>query len=87
MRNCRTLWAKLTYRQRASIDGYAYVSTRVEIVENDYNLNISRYVDMYKSEESINIVAVGKEIESLQSQLDDLRIQMHSHLRELGLDE
>jgi len=63
------------------------VSTRVEIVENDYNLNISRYVDMYKSEESINIVAVGKEIESLQSQLDDLRIQMHSHLRELGLDE
>ena len=76
-----------TYRQRASIDGYAYVSTRVEIVENDYNLNISRYVDMYKSEESINIVAVGKEIESLQSQLDDLRIQMHSHLRELGLDE
>jgi len=63
------------------------VSTRVEIVENDYNLNIYRYVDMYKSEESINIVAVGKEIESLQSQLDDLRIQMHSHLRELGLDE
>ena len=44
-------------------DKYAYVATREEIVENDYNLNIPRYVDTYEEEEEIDIVSRAKEIE------------------------
>ena len=40
-----------TYRQRQFVDKYAYVATRAEIAENDYNLNIPRYVDTFEEED------------------------------------
>ncbi|MDV7399527.1 N-6 DNA methylase, partial [Arthrospira platensis SPKY1] len=40
-----------TYTQRVSIDKYSYVASLAEIAENDYNLNIPRYVDTFEEEE------------------------------------
>ena len=70
--------------QGVTEDKYAYVATREEIAENDYNLNIPRYVDTYEEEEEINIVAVQGEIDSLESELADVKAKMKGYLTELG---
>ena len=70
--------------QGVTEDKYAYVATREEVAENDYNLNIPRYVDTYEEEEEINIVAVQGEIDSLESELADVKAKMKVYLTELG---
>jgi len=73
-----------TYKTRESIDKYAYVATFEEIEENDFNLNIPRYVDTFEEEEEIDLMAVRKEREELKAQLVDLEIEMDGYLKELG---
>jgi type I restriction enzyme M protein len=63
---------------------YAYVATPAEIEENDYNLNIPRYVDTFEEEEEIDIVAVQKEIDALEIELKDVQAKMKQYLSELG---
>lgn len=63
---------------------YAYVATRSEITENDYNLNIPRYVDTYEEEEEIDIIAVQREIDTLEAELVDVQAKMKCYLKELG---
>jgi type I restriction enzyme M protein len=75
-----------TYRQRESAAKYAYLATREEIAENDYNLNIPRYVDTFEEEEQIDLAAVNSEIARLRTQLGELEGQMQAYLKELGLD-
>lgn len=75
-----------TYRERVSIDKYAYLSTREEIQENDYNLNIPRYVDTFEEEEEIDLMAVRAEREKLKAQLVELEGEMAKYLEELGYD-
>lgn len=73
-----------TYRARVSVDKYAYLATLQEINDNAYNLNISRYVDTFETEEEIDLVAVRTEREQLKNQLDQLEFQMAKYLEELG---
>jgi len=75
-----------TYRARAFVDKYAYLADRDEIAENDYNLNIPRYVDTFEEEEPIDIAEVQREIEGLETQLADVKTRMAQYLKELGLD-
>lgn len=63
---------------------YAYVATRGEIAESDYNLNIPRYVDTYEEEEEIDIVAVQSEIDTLEDELAEVQAKMKGYLKELG---
>lgn len=65
-------------------DKYAYVATPEEIAENDYNLNIPRYVDTFEEEEEIDIVAVQKEIDALEIELKEVQAKMKQYLAELG---
>jgi len=44
-----------TYKDREGVDKYSYIATLEEIEENDYNLNIPRYVDTFEEEEEIDI--------------------------------
>lgn len=74
------------YDERADIDKYAYCATLAEIEENDFNLNIPRYVDTFEEEELIDIGAVRRDIDDLKGQLADLEDKMQGYLRELGLD-
>ena len=74
-----------TYRAFASVDKYAYRATREEIVENDFNLNIPRYVDTFEEEEPVDLEAVQKEIEELEAELAGVREQMAKYLEELGV--
>ena len=73
-----------TYQARESVDKYAYLATVEEIKENDYNLNIPRYVDTFEEEEEIDLMAVRKERLALQKELDELEVEMAGYLEELG---
>lgn len=73
-----------TFSARENVDKYAYVATADEIAENDYNLNIPRYVDTYEEEEEIDLMAVRKERTKLKADLADLEVQMEGYLQELG---
>ncbi len=53
--------------------------------ENDYNLNIPRYVDTFEEEEEVDIAAVQQRIEGLEQELAEVRGEMAKCLKELGL--
>ncbi|MFN5430854.1 MAG: type I restriction-modification system subunit M [Cyclobacteriaceae bacterium] len=72
------------YRKYENIDKYAYCATVDEIKENDYNLNIPRYVDTFEEEETVDIKATQKEIEKLEGELVEVRKEMNKYLKELG---
>ncbi|MDI3451680.1 type I restriction-modification system subunit M [Acinetobacter sp. V89_4] len=72
------------YRARESVDKYAYLATLQEVKNNDYNLNIPRYVDTFEEEAEIDLVAVRAEREQLKTQLAELEVQMAKYLEELG---
>ncbi|MFU1633883.1 type I restriction-modification system subunit M [Aeromonas veronii] len=73
-----------TYRNGGNVDKYAYLASLKEIKENDYNLNIPRYVDTFEEEEEIDLLAVRAEREQLKTQLAELEIEMAKYLEELG---
>jgi len=72
-----------TCKARKEVDKYAHVADFAEIEENDFNLNIPRYVDTFEEEEEIDIDAVEKEIQRLEKELTKVRGQMGKLLREV----
>jgi type I restriction enzyme M protein len=74
-----------TYRNRAVLPKYSYKANIDEIVENNYNLNIPRYVDTFEEEEEIDIAALQGEIKQIETELVQVRSQMDVYLKELGI--
>ncbi len=64
---------------------YAYRAKRSEIEENEFNLNIPRYVDTSEAEEEIDIAKLQTEIDGLETELAKTRAEMKKHLAELGM--
>jgi len=75
-----------TYRTFETVDKYAYRATAQEIADNDYNLNIPRYVDTFEEEAEIDLDAVKTEIDRLEGELTTVRQKMDGYLKELGFD-
>ncbi len=75
-----------TYRTRESKAKYSYLATPDEIKENDYNLNIPRYVDTFEEEAEIDLMEVRKERLVLQQKLVGLEEEMAGYLKELGYE-
>lgn len=74
-----------TYRTRAELDKYSHLATPEEIKENEYNLNIPRYVDTFEPEEEIDLAALQKEIDRIEGELAEVRGRMAGYLKELGV--
>jgi type I restriction enzyme M protein len=72
------------YKKYETVAKYAYRATPDELQENDYNLNIPRYVDTFEEEEEVDIKATQKEIEELEKELVEVRKEMNKYLKELG---
>ncbi|MBN2797286.1 MAG: type I restriction-modification system subunit M [Clostridia bacterium] len=68
------------------IEKYAEVVSLDEIRDNDYNLNISRYVDTTEEEETVDINAVARRISERESRLEASRDQINEFMRELGFE-
>ncbi|WP_413176488.1 type I restriction-modification system subunit M [Anabaena azotica] len=73
------------YRERKDVPKYVRVASLDEIKENDFNLNIPRYVDTFEEEEEIDIAAVQREIKQLEADLFEVRGEMASYLKKLGV--
>ena len=66
-------------------DKFSHVATLQEIRDNDYNLNIPRYVDTFEEEELIDIDQVQKNIADIEAELADVQAQMKKYMEELGI--
>ena len=74
-----------TYRNRTEIEKYSHLATLKEVEENDYNLNIPRYVDTFEEEEPVDIDLVMQEIKSLEAKRSELDKEIEGYFKELGL--
>lgn len=74
-----------TYKDYKTTDKYSYRATFEEIKENDFNLNIPRYVDTFEEEPEIDIKEVQNEIDKLEAELRTVQEEMKRHLKELNL--
>ncbi|MFZ2900414.1 MAG: type I restriction-modification system subunit M [Saprospiraceae bacterium] len=66
-------------------DKFAYVATFSEIKDNDFNLNIPRYVDTFEEEPEVDLKAVQERILTIESELAEVQKQMAAYLKGLGL--
>ena len=75
-----------TYRNRREIDKYSALATLEQIKENDYNLNIPRYVDTFEEEEKVDIKAVAQEIKNIDTEMAEVDKAISDFCKELGID-
>lgn len=72
-----------TFKERKDQDKYAHVASFEEIKENEYNLNIPRYVDTFEEEPPVDMVAIGKELTDLQEQQEVLEKELYDAMLDL----
>lgn len=75
-----------TYQYRKNIERYSRRVSMCEIKDNDYNLNISRYVSTAKEEAPIDLNEVHKQLVNIDKEIEDARNKHNAFLKELGLD-
>ena len=76
-----------SYKSRATESRYAREVSLSEIKENDYNLNITRYVNLSKDEEIVDLAAVQAKLVDIEKEITTARDEHNKFLRELGLKE
>jgi type I restriction enzyme M protein len=74
-----------TYSNRNDEDKYSKRASLTLIAENDYNLNIPRYVDTFEAEDSIDINAVANELKALDIQIDQTDKTIATFCNELNI--
>lgn len=77
----------MVFDEFETVDRYCTVAESDEVSENDYNLNISRYVDTTEPEEKVNINQVMMNLKKLECERQELNNKLHKYLIELDLDE
>jgi type I restriction enzyme M protein len=75
------------YKARKNISKYAHLASYDEIVANDYNLNIPRYVDTFEEEEQIDIVVLSKEMTALNAKIKDSEAEFLGLLNQLAITD
>ena len=73
------------YHNRSDVEKFTHLASLKEITENDYNLNIPRYVDTFEEEELIDIGEVQENISKIKAELEKVELQMEKYLKEIGL--
>ena len=73
------------YRAVTTDEKYSYRATFDEIKENDFNLNIPRYVDTFEEEPLVDIEEVQSNIKNIEAELSEVQKKMAEYLKELGL--
>jgi len=75
-----------TYRARTSEDKYSYVAELSELEENDYNLNIPRYVDTFEEEESVDLAEVANALKALEKEMKSTDAEIAEYCKQLGIE-
>ena len=75
------------YKKREDVEKFAHVASFEEIQENDFNLNIPRYVDTFEEQEEVDIVELGKELVALNQQIKTAENDFLAMLDELAVTD
>lgn len=75
-----------TYNDWKAVEKYSHIATLEEIRNNDYNLNIPRYVDTFEAEKEIDLNAVAQEIRELEGKVVEINKTIAGFCKELGID-
>lgn len=75
-----------TWQGRIEEEKFSYRATLEEIAENDYNLNIPRYVDTFEEDEPVDLAAVTAELKNLEAGMSDLDSAIRGFCAELGIE-
>lgn len=73
-----------TYRNWEEIEKCSHIASFDEVKENDFNLNIPRYVDTFEEEDPVDITSVKEEISELKHELEAVEAKLNNHLAQLG---
>jgi type I restriction enzyme M protein len=71
--------------EKATVDKYSYVASLDEVKENDYNLNIPRYVDTFEEEEPVDLEAVAAQLKALDTEMEKTKKEIKKYCDELGI--
>ncbi|HCU7575316.1 TPA: SAM-dependent DNA methyltransferase, partial [Staphylococcus aureus] len=74
-----------TYKRKKTIDKYSYSATLQEIADNDYNLNIPRYVDTFEEEAPIDLDQVQQDLKNIDKEIAEIEQEINAYLKELGV--
>lgn len=74
------------FENRQNIEKYAHVATLLEVKDNDFNLNIPRYVDTFEAEAEIDLDAIAKQLQDLEQQSQATDKVIADFCNELGID-
>ncbi|WP_046755404.1 type I restriction-modification system subunit M [Kordia jejudonensis] len=74
-----------TFRERTTIDKFSYVATMDEIIENDYNLNIPRYVDTFEVEEAVDLNEVANALQALETEIAEVNTTIADFCQQLNI--
>jgi type I restriction enzyme M protein len=75
-----------TYKNRIAEDKYSYVAPLSVLAENDYNLNIPRYVDTFEEEEQLDLQAITNELRELETQSKNTDAAIAAFCKELNIE-
>ncbi len=75
-----------TYRERKNIEKYSHVAPLNEVQENEYNLNIPRYVDTFEEEKPINLAEVAKDLVAIDKEMAENDTLIADFCQQLGID-
>jgi type I restriction enzyme M protein len=73
------------YAARQNIDRYARVAPLAQVAENDYNLNIPRYVDTFEKEDMVDLEAIAAELQGLEKEMRKTDAVIAGYCKELGI--
>ena len=74
-----------TYESRKAEDKYSHIALLAEVEENDYNLNIPRYVDTFEEEEAVDLKAVSKDLKQINKEMESTDKTIADFCKELGI--
>lgn len=74
-----------TYRNRVSIEKFSHVAELSEVEENDYNLNIPRYVDTFEEEEPVDLAEISEKLVALEKEMGETDKVIAQACEELGI--
>ncbi|EEL47042.1 Type I restriction-modification system, M subunit [Bacillus cereus Rock3-42] len=76
-----------TYKKREDVEKYAHVATFDEIKENEFNLNIPRYVDTFEEEAPVDMAAIGSTIQEVRKEKAELESKLYDMISSLQFDK
>ena len=74
-----------TYRHRRVVDKFSFVASTNDLIENEYNLNITRYVDTFEEEEPVDLEAVSNKLQSIENDISEIDKTISDFCGELNI--